>query len=77
METDVMCCIQDDCQTETDTRYCLELLFQTDTRLPNRYSFAKQIYVCFGACALVWYKRELIRPQIPALGLISLTRTYV
>ena len=46
----MMCCIQDDCQTETDTMYCLGFLFQTDTRLPNRYSFAKHIYICFGAC---------------------------
>ena len=41
-----MCCIQDDCLTETDTRYCLGFFFQTDTRLQNRYSFAKQILVC-------------------------------
>ena len=49
-----MFCIQDDYQTETDTRYCLEFLFQTDTRLPNRYSFAKQILVCQTDICLFW-----------------------
>ena len=85
METDKKCCIQDNCQSETDTRYCLGSLVQTDTRFPNRYSIAKQILVCqtdmflflFWAFSLAWYQRELIRPQIPALCFKYLTRTSV
>ena len=80
METDLMCWVQDDCQTETYTRYCVRFLIlvcKTDTCLQNRYSFAKQVHVCFGACALFSYKRELIRPQITAPGFKSMTMTSV
>ena len=34
-----MCWVQDNCEKETDTMYCLEWWFQTDIRLSNRYLF--------------------------------------
>ena len=46
LQTDIICWVQDEYQTETDILCCLRYLFQTDSLLPNR---------CLNSLRLVRY----------------------